>query len=204
MAFVAAPNIVLVELVATKDGQRIENTLHVNVFHEPTTSDLQTIEDTVAAFINDEYVPVLPTEVVLTDIKQTSLHTQNGITKQASFNVPGEITLGAMPNEVSYCISLKSDFRGRASNGRWFMLGIAKSSMDGQNRVSGTYRTDAVAAIQSLIDGIAAVGFAWEIVSYVLNGEPRAGGPVYSQVKTATTFDDIVDSMKRRKPGVGS
>jgi len=204
MAFVPAPNIVMCEVLASKDGQRIENRFMVNVFHAPTLADMNLIADNVSAWLGTQYATRLPVDVVVDGIKCTDMSQQNGPFLLRAVNVPGTLALPSMPNEVSYCVSLRSSSAGRSARGRWYWLGLAVANLTTTNRVSATYRTSVVAIITDLIVRLSSVGMAWVIVSYRHNGAPRVGGPVYFVVASATTTDDIVDSQRRRRPGIGS
>jgi len=48
MPFVAAPNIVQVEIRAIKNAAKIENRIFINCLHTPTATDLASIETIVA------------------------------------------------------------------------------------------------------------------------------------------------------------
>lgn len=203
MAFVPAPNIVMVEIIGQKDGQIIENRFHVNVLGEPTSGNLSTLNGAVQAWITASYLPRLPDEVTITEVRLTSLHEQNGIQLSSPMSATGAGTTGAMPNEVTLCVSLRTGFVGRSARGRFYLLGLPLDVMLDQNRVLAAYRTAVATALQSLISTIQAAGFVMVIVSYVNNGAPRPGGPVYFVVSSAVVTDDIVDSQRRRRPGVG-
>jgi len=204
MAFVPAPNIVMVEIVALKDGQIIENRFHVDVLHVPTDADLGAIQPVVTAWISASYAPLLPAEVTITGLKLTSLHVQNGPFRTVSLSVAGTQTGGAMPNEVTLCVSLRSAVRGRSARGRWYLLGVPKSAMATENRVSTTYRNAAVGALQTLITALGAISAPMMVVSYRNNNAPRVGGPVYFLILFSVTTDDVVDSQRRRRPGIGA
>jgi hypothetical protein len=203
MAFVAAPNIVQVEIMAALDGQRIENRVHVNCLHQPTSADLASIGTIVTSWCTSSYVDKLPAEVLIDTIRMTSLHTQNDIQLVSPVNIQGLQTGGAMPNEVTFCVSLRSAVIGRSARGRFYVLALARDVVT-DNRISATQRTNLVNAVQGLRNALEAAAFPMTIVSYVNNGAPRAGGPVYFLVTSTTSQDDIVDSQRRRKPGVGS
>jgi len=47
-------------------------------------------------------------------------------------------------------------------------------------------------------------GYAWVVVSYITNLEPREGGPVYYPITTISITDLVVDSQRKRKPGNGT
>jgi len=203
MPFVPAPNIVMVELIGLKDGQVIENRFHVNVLGEPTAGNLSTLNAAVQAWINAEYVDRLPDEVQITECRLTSLHEQNAIQLSSPMNVTGSGVNGAMPNEVTLCVSLRTGFIGRSARGRFYLLGLPKDAVETENRVSAGYRASVAASVQALISTIQAAGFVMVIVSYITNNAPRPGGPVYFVVSSAVVTDDIVDSQRRRRPGVG-
>ncbi len=108
-----------------------------------------------------------------------------------------------MPNEVTFCVSLRSASRGRSARSRSFVLGLVKADVNGNNLDTGV-ANNYVSIFQSLIDAIATEGWALVVVSYITNGAPRVGGPVYYPLLTATMADTVVDSQRRRKPGNGS
>lgn len=203
MPFVPAPNIVMVEVIGLKDGQIIENRFHVNVLGEPTSGNLSTLSAAVQSWVTTDYALRLPQEVAITEVRLTSLHTQNGIQLSSPMTVTGAGVNGAMPNEVTLCVSLRSAFVGRSARGRFYLLGIPKDAVTTQNRVSATYRGLAAGTLQALIGAVNGSGFVTVIVSYITNKAPRPGGPVYFVVQTAVVVDDIVDSQRRRRPGVG-
>jgi len=117
--------------------------------------------------------------------------------------VIGTLTEAAMPNEVTFCISLRSAARGRSARGRTYVLAVTREAITANTLLSA--RADQFKAdLQALIDDMATAGTPMAIVSYRHDNAPRVGGPVYYQVLTATWVDLIVDSMKRRKPGVGA
>lgn len=204
MPFVAAPNIVMCEVLAQKDGQLIENRVMVNVFHPPTPADLTVLQTVFTDWINLSYQALLPADVTVTGLKFTSQQSINDIQLQAALALVGDVALPAAPNEVTYCISLRSGIAGRSARGRFYWLGLATANIATTNRVGAGFRTNSTAAVQTLIDALAFNNYAWTIVSYISNGVPRPGGPVYFSVITATTTDDIVDSQRRRRPGIGS
>lgn len=204
MAFVPVPNVAMVEMFATKDGQRIENRFHVNIGHEPSASDLSAVNDVVGTWQNTDYKDILPTDVVLSGLDATSLHVQNGPVASQTYALPGGIESPSLPNEVTYCVTLRTAVRGRSARGRMYMLGVAENQRLGQNNVTTAYAADAQLAVLNLISVLAAHGTPMVIVSYVSNKAPRPDGPVIFEVVTAVTFDTVLDSMKRRKPGVGT
>ncbi len=205
MPFVPAPNIVMVEMRALRNGQRCENRVMVNNLAAVTPAALTDLANIAMGWWPNFYAPLLDQSVSLTEIVATDLTTQNGeqVTLTPAIPVAGELTTSPHPNEVSFCISLRSGARGRSSRGRFYWLSVNQSQMSSQNELT-TAAADAMkSAVQGLINNYNDT-HAFVIVSYRNNNAPRPGGPVYFQVTSATYTDLIVDSMRRRKPGVGS
>lgn len=204
MPFVPAPNIVQVEILAQKDGALIENRIMVNVFHAPTLADLTAVAAVVTPWIVARYAPNLPADVTITGLRLSDMSQQNGPFLQPGLAIPGEKALPAMPNEVTYCISLRTGSAGRSGRGRFYVLGLARVDVATTNRVAALYRTEIVEDMAVLITDLVNAGFAWVIVSHFNNNALRPGGPVYFPVTNVTTTDDVVDSQRRRRPGVGA
>jgi hypothetical protein len=204
MPFIPAPNIIQVEILATKDGQIIENRVMIDAFHAPSAADYAALLPQFTNWLNTSYAPLLPQEVVITGLKFTDKSQQNGPFQQTALTIPGSNLSGSLPNEVTFCVSLRTNSAGRSARGRFYWLGIPIDQRSGQNRVISAFRANTAGAVTGLAVSIASVGMAMVIVSYFSNGVPRPGGPVYFPVATGVTTDDILDSQRRRRPGIGS
>jgi len=205
MAFVPAPNIVAVELRCTLDGQNVENTWHVNVFHEPTVADLVALANNIATVVIGSWLTNLSDQLTFREIHLRSLHTANGVEHTAAFpaNTTGSLVSPVMPSNVTLCVSLRSQSSGRSARGRLYWMTLTELDVVGNTVASGRVGT-IVGAVQDMIDQMVTIGYAWVIVSYITNNAPRVGGPVYFIVTTALVVDSIVDSQRRRLPGRGN
>lgn len=205
MAFVPAPQIVETEIRALQAGQKIENRIMVDALTTVTPTILTDVANTVLNWASTTYFLNVTNNVTLTEIVATDLTTQNGqqTTVIPSPGVQGSAGNDPMPNESAFCVSLRSTSRGRSARGRFYAFGLDKELVV-ENDVTGGYRTAITGAVQSLIDLIANQGYQLVVVSYIANGAPRPGGPVYFPIVTAVSVDATVDSMRSRKPGVGS
>jgi hypothetical protein len=74
----------------------------------------------------------------------------------------------------------------------------------GENTFWATRAADLVADFTALRTAITGAGWEWVIASYIADGAPRVGGPVYFPILSVAFQDLIVDSMRSRKPGVGN
>lgn len=206
MPFIPAPNQVQVEMRALNDGQHVENRIFVNVFHEPVLADMIAIANVVSNAVITQFLPILPTALRYTELFMRSMHVQNG--PQATFPFPGVSGQGtvanpALPNNVTLCVSLRSNFAGRSARGRLYWLALYESVV-AANTVDSGHATAITSAVQFLNSAITTIGYDWQIVSFFSNGIPRPGGPVYFSVADAIIVDPIVDSQRRRLPGRGN
>jgi hypothetical protein len=205
MTFVPAPGIVQVEIRALSDGQHIENRLHFNCNHTPTTTDLATINDFVGGTVLSDWLPNLPASVVMVENFLRSLETQNDIQMTGAYDVDthGALSGQACANQNTLCVSLRSTSAGRSARGRLYWLGLDESQTTG-NLIDTDPRIAIVGAVDTMRTVLLGQGFPWVIVSYINNGAPRVGGPVYFQVSTVLSVDNVLDSQRRRMPGRGT
>lgn len=108
--------------------------------------------------------------------------------------INGGVVQDSLPGNVAFCIRLRSAIAGRRFRGRKFFAGLGEGDV-----IGNTYdiaRADGiVTAVQDLIDALETAGNAMQIVSFV--------GETSVPVTTASYFDRIVDSQRRRLTGRG-
>lgn len=206
MAFVPAPNIVQVEMRASRAGQHIENRLMVDVLTAPTTEILQELAEMFWNWWESLYAVVLSSGVTLNEVVATDMSASDGdqVTYAPDATTHGARTAAAFPNEVAVCISLRTSSRGRSARGRFYALSVCQDQMVDNNNLSIAAAGEYVSVVADLLNTVQTAGYLPSIVSYVSNGAPRPGGPVYYPITGATLVDTVVDSQRRRKPGVGS
>lgn len=205
MAFVPAPNIVQAEWRCTRNGQKVENTLHINMLAEPNAADMTDLAIVLWNWWENNHSDLLVPEVLLNSVVLTSLHAADGpqVTYAPDTTTVGQLGGFALPNEVSQCVKLTTGHRGRSARGRWYMLSISDAQLADTNSLTSVAGDAMVVSLQQLINAISAEGYQASIVSYVSNKVPRPGGPVYFPIQAAAMTDLILDSQRRRKPGVG-
>jgi len=205
MPFVPAPNIVRLEIRATKAGQKIENRLHINCFHEPTMADFSAIHSIVVTSVTSAWVPQLPGDLTLNSNFFVSLHEENGIQLEAPYaaGLVGTNLGQAAPNQNTICVSLRSGAAGRSARGRLYWMGLTEEQYNG-NVMDAPDLTAIVGAVDNLRAQLIAGGYHWMIVSYIHNNAPRVGGPVYFDILSVLAVDNVLDSQRRRMPGHGT
>lgn len=206
MAFVAAPNIIEIEWRCLRYGQKIENRIMVDILGTPPEDAAPELAELAWNWWENTHSDHLHTSVQLASVVATDLSVQDGF---QSVYAPDSTTTGAlggdgMPNECSFCLQLTTGKRGRSSRGRFYTLSVTRDQMATDNELLAESAGEFVSDLLALRTAIVALPYQWVVVSYVSNGAPRPGGPVYSAISGVKYTDLLIDSMKRRKPGVGS
>lgn len=206
MPFVPVINTCMVEMRAVRNAQKVENRVMVDMGAAPNRIEMEALATAVWNWWQDTYAGVLTGDVNLREVVVTDISQVDGlqVTYAPASNITGGINNTALPNEVSFCVSLRSQFRGRSARGRFYSLSVAQIQMADANNLTTGAAGAFVGTVQQLINAINDLGKHLVIVSYRHNNAPRVGGPVKYIVDAAVSVDTLVDSMKRRKPGVGA
>ena len=205
MAFIPAPNLVTVEFRTTWDGQQTENRINVDLLTAPTAANVQALASACHSWWVSNVTALTPATLVLREVFVRDQSTLNGFAATAAPGgaVPGTLGGASLPNNVSICASIRTLFTGRSARGRWYWQGLCEEQVVG-NTVNAGVLTSIDAALTNLAGVIAALSHFWVIASYISNGAPRPGGPVYFVVNEIIFVDATVDSQRRRLPGRGS
>ena len=203
MPFVAVPNVVEVQIRAVVDDQHIENRHFVDV-HEPVTDLLMSSVGGVAAsWVDPLYVNTTNLNLTFTEIVVTDMSSEDGAEITIPVNVTGAQDSAPYPNETSLCVSLKTGLRGRSRRGRMFLFPPSAAQVLPPNKAQPSYVTAAITIVQDLINAYDTSGFAMSVVSFISDGAPRVT-PLVTRITAASLVDNILDSMRSRKPGNGS
>jgi hypothetical protein len=205
MPFIPAPNIVMIEWRMTLSGQKIENRLHLDVAGTPTQAALDAYAQFAWNWWENTYAPLIVNACLLREVVATDLSSINGLQSiyAPDATTTGGVNLQALPNEVAFCLSLHTAFRGRSARGRWYVGGIPNNALNDANNLTTAAAEAFRAALQVYIDVFDTGSIKPVIVSYRSNKALRPGGPVYFVIQSVVVTDTIVDSQRRRKPGVG-
>lgn len=206
MPFVPAPNIVQIEWRMSLFGQNIENRLMIDNFTTPSEAAITAFGIAAWNWWQNTYAPFVTNDVGLREVVTTDMGQQNGFQAvyAPSTTVTGEVITVGLPNETAFCLSLRSHFRGRSARGRWFVAGIPESYRQDANTLTEVAAENYRGALQNYVNLFAAGPPKPVIVSYRSGGIPRPGGPVYFIIENVTVVDLVLDSQRRRKPGVGT
>ena len=203
MAFIPVPDTAQINIVYSLDGQTVENVVYYKHDGTPTLADLTNITDAVAAYIRTSLMPALSSAIQLIRVVGVLLDVADGliVTNTVSLPLAGGDSDAVLPNNVAFCISLRTGNRGRSFRGRNFIPGIAESHV-----VKSELNSTAAGGLVSAWGGLLAVGTSsgWTmvVVSRFHNHLPRTTG-VATPVQSIFAIDNVVDSQRRRLPKRG-
>lgn len=205
MAFIPAPGIVQCEVRALLDNQRIENRVMVDTLTTVTPEIVAEVANIFNNWVQGTYFDHLPQAVSLTEVVCTDMSSDTGSQHSIAPTGPfvGALSNAPLPNEVTFCVSLRTASRGRSARGRFYVLALQGADVTGNNLAAGRAVTF-VDDINTLRDVMAGEGWRLVIVSYRHDNIVRPGGPVYFPVTNGLAVDLTVDSQRRRRPGVGT
>jgi len=205
MPFIPAPNIVMAEIRASLDSQHIENRIMVDVLTAVTPTLVENVANVVNVWAQEHYFSHLPQAVTLNEVVATDMSVDTGSQFSIAPTGPftGALTNAPLPNECTFCVSLRTAARGRSARGRFYVLALQGADVTGNHLAAGRIVT-LLADLNLLRTNLITEGWNQVIVSYRHNKVVRPGGPVYFPVTNAIATDDIIDSQRRRRPGVGT
>lgn len=203
MAFVPVPEVMSVEVRATLDGQHVENRIMVSALGPVNELAMNSVGGTFVSWIQPTYQDLCNVNVQFTEVVVRDISVADGAEFSFPVGVAGLVDGAAYPNETSFCVSLRSGLTGRSRRGRIYLFPPSASYVIPPNRVTPGYVTGAVDAMVALLDLLDADGWAAGVVSYTSGGAPRTV-PLFTRYRSAIAVDNLLDSMRSRKPGNGS
>ena len=210
MPFVPVPNTIAIDAIYLLDSQRVENTLY---FEKPDGWTIGEITDFVTALralIQEELLPLLTAGISLVEILARLLDTASSI----GFSLPGTpgngggVGGGAAPNNATFTVSFKTGLTGRSFRGRNYVPGIPDDA-----RVGNIIDADFITGLKVFYGDVRALASEHEAVWVVVSrfsGVDSDGKPiprttgVTTPILSVTTFDNVIDSQRRRLPGRGA
>lgn len=204
MAFVPAPNTVMVELRFVWNQQKVENTLYFYDVAGWTLASMTSLATEVFNWWAANIRPSLSVQITLNEVYVTDLASNVSPTFSlvpASGNVGGSAN-PSVPNNVAMCISLRTGARGRTARGRNYIPGIQLAALTANIWAPATITT-----MENAYNALASGAFPTQgqlaVVSRYENNLPRATA-VVRPVISAVVVDNIADSQRRRLPGRGT
>lgn len=204
MPFIPATNVVQAELIFSWDGQIVENVLHYQIAGGVDAGAMNEVGTELVAWWDATMQPLVPTTVILTEVRMTDLTTEfaPGVTWTAGLPLVGGHASAAMPNNVALSMTKRTAFRGRSYRGRIYHVGLMESVVT-DNMVTTVHRAALVAAyFQIMALTVNAIEAPMVVVSKYEGGVAR-GTALITVVNNITT-DGVIDSQRRRLPRRGT
>lgn len=211
MAFIPVPNTVAVDVIYQWDAQVVENTLYFEYTTPPISSDLQDLLTGIRDLIATELLPLLSNTLSLIRLTAQVIDAADGLFRLLNVSPALQGSGGdrPVPSNVSYAIQFKTGLSGRSFSGRNYVVGILEADVT-SNDVATDLRTGLLAFYTAVSAMSAGLGFLHVVVSRYSGVNPTTGRPIprttgiATPVLSYTTFDNTVDSQRRRLPGRGN
>lgn len=206
MVFVPGNNIFKVDIRQGLFGQNVSNTLYFRAVEPPVTaSDVDTLAAEVQAFWEGYLSTHVVEDLTLEEIYITDLSTQTSptYTYPVTPAARGSRTGEPLPSNCTFCVSFRTNGRGRSSRGRNYVSGLAEADVGG-NILDPTEADGIVNAYSAgILQNLNLSGFMeWVVVSSIQDGQLRA--QLLAQPVTSVLYSDrIIDSQRRRLTGRG-
>lgn len=203
MVFQPVTNTAQATVINFLQGQTVVNTYYAQ--YDVGQYD-QTALNLLAQAFNDWYstelLQFLSVDLLYQRVEVRGLELQNDLTATNSDNAgTGGVAQGALPNNVSFCVSRRSGLTGRSARGRVYLPGLTVSSLPTANEstVTTVFRDNVVGALNAIPTYLTAINWVEVIVSRYSNGVQRPEGAWFEVTEYAAT-DLIIDTQRRRLP----
>lgn len=193
-----------VEVTFSQAGQLVQNVFHVLAAHPLSQVEADAIHGTVDTWIKNTLRPLQATNVLYMGMTVKDIYT--GF---ARFDYPGDGLAGTrpgltLPNELTFCLKKATALSGRAFRGRFYHIGLSDNAYDStdRNKITSAASTALVTCYAALMTALSTASHPLQVVQWdhtVRPPVPKTQVPVTAIVAT----DLILDSQRRRKPGVG-
>lgn len=204
MPFVPVQNTAQFQVIFSQDDQRVQNNYYVRFSQPPTLIDMENKAQDLIDWWSNECASMTVAGVELLQVDYRDLTTLTGPAGSMSSGggIVGTSLGAALPNNVTFAVTLLTAARGRSFRGRIYYVGVPAGSTSGSH-LQDIPRNNYVIAFDHLRTAMFGTGAdRLVVVSRQANGAWRSQG-VTTEV-TGVAIDGILDSQRRRLPGRGN
>lgn len=210
MPFIPVPDTVEVEVVYELYDQIVENTMYFTQEGSWTGPQIVDLLEQVRSHIESDLLPLLSSALKLVRLIGTLLDAVDAISIVSTVSPPSEggQSSSGLPNNAAYVVTFNTAGRGRSNRGRNYIAGLCLVEEVDANTVTSAFRTGLLDFYTSMMTDLAGSGYQMVVVSR-FSGVDSEGKPiprttgVTNAITSFSTFDNTLDSQRRRLPGRG-
>ena len=203
MAFQSVPNTVEIIAEYAAAGQQIINTFYGHMDTPYSIGDIEALANAVDTAIATYVLPTLTTNVSYIATHVRGLNSAIDLEADANAGAGlGTATGASQANNVTLAVKRSSGFTGRGARGRVYWPTVPSNVVGDGGRVSSTFQTAVLAALDAIDEAVIASGFVPVIVHRVSAGVPLVPAVVFTVLEWVVV-NAVTDSMRRRLPGRG-
>lgn len=203
MAFVPAPRCAEAIIELSTPGGTALNVLNFQFGTSYNQGDLNSLASAVDVEVGGQYVTYMNNESAYDQIHVRGLAAT--VDLEAFSNTyagAGQAATHPLPDNVAFCVSLRTGLTGRSARGRFYAAALDSSALSGGDTVSTTYANGIVSLIQNIQTAALTQGWQLVIISRQNNLVPRTTAVAYP-VSVVEYTDLFTDSQRRRLKGRG-
>jgi hypothetical protein len=200
MPFIPGSNILQVNFLQTLFGESVQNVQywrHAGGIDQTAANALGTF---LVAWWDVELSANLSSDLTLVGLRMMDLTSDNAPVYDFTDGTPtsGTVVSPSLPNNVAFCMSLRTGNRGRSGRGRQYLAGLGESFVQNFTITQGV--ADAYVAAYMELVNFPLSGWTWGVASRYSNNQPRT--QILFQPITSVIYTDLrVDTMRKRLPG---
>jgi hypothetical protein len=182
-------------LIAERDGEARVNVIHFRYSTSGVTGgQLAQLASDIEDVIIDAQEDMVVVGTTWNSIEVQDMAVPNGLQHVRSINRQGVGGLQVMPGNVSFVLSKKTAQSGRSFQGRFYLFDMGEDFFNG-SLLNPSYIDSVDALAAALLQPLASNAFVPAVGSRLLQGST----PI-----TSIVYNDVVDTQRRRVPGVGA
>ena len=185
------------------DGQRTENVFNFSI----GDADFPVAASQLSALVQNEWWAgvrfQLHPKMVFNEVYIVDRSSKDGpvFSEPVIINPAGVGSGGLLPNNVAFCVTLRTRKRGRSFQGRSYLGGLSEATSEG-SYINQDVATAIINAYENLRSVASTSGLPMVVVSTRSGGQPRSVG-IQTPVDRCVYNDLVLDSQRRRTPGRG-
>ncbi len=200
MPFQSVPDCAEAVINGIADGKPIANVFGFRFPGGYAQSDITALAAALDTEIGADYLPQVSVGVSYGSTLVRGLTLINDFTSVASAAAGvGGVSGGALPSNVTACITLRSALTGRSARGRFYAFPTGDSQRLTENRFTSAYLSGLVTFLTGVQTIALSIGWEFSVLSRRTGGALRASGVAF-KITSIAARNDLIDSQRGRLP----